>query len=70
MDTEALRALLIRYLEESKLSEEVSEQMLQKILKILFGGEPDEEWVEMARALIKDRQKGRCFRTDPSLSKQ
>ena len=56
MGADAVRALLIQYIEESELSGEISERMLRKILKILFGSEPDEEWVEAARALIKDRQ--------------
>ena len=56
MDADAVRSFLIRYIEESELNEEITEQILRRILKILFGGEPDEKWMETAKALLEDRQ--------------
>lgn len=57
MDADEVRTLPLRYIEESRLSKELSEQMLRKILKILFDCEPDEKWMEAARTLLIDGQK-------------
>ena len=43
MSDEAIRELFCGFVEEGKLDEEIAEQMLQKILEILFGEKTESE---------------------------
>ena len=43
MSDEAIRELFCAFVEEGKLDEEIAEQMLQKILEILFGEKTESE---------------------------
>ena len=43
MSDEAIRELFCAFLEEGKLDEEIAEQILHKILEILFGGNTESE---------------------------
>ena len=43
MKNSEIRNLLLRYTEESEVSREVTESILRKILKILFGDKRDSE---------------------------
>ena len=43
MSDEAIRELFCAFVEEGKLDEEIAEQILQKILEILFGEKTESE---------------------------
>lgn len=43
MSDEAIRELFYAFVEEGKLDEEIAEQILQKILEILFGEKTESE---------------------------
>ncbi len=43
MSDEAIRELFCAFVEEGKLDEEIAEQILHKILEILFGGNTESE---------------------------
>ena len=43
LSDEAIRELFCAFVEEGKLDEEIAEQMLQKILEILFGEKTESE---------------------------
>ena len=55
MTADTIRALLIRYIEESRLDEEISERILMKILNILFPGKSHERPAK--RMLVTDMEK-------------